>query len=194
MRQAIIWINMNIERHTAHTTLSWPNPKQRVIVHTSDLMTIIRQSIYILSIITQKMGELKTHSPTYCIMDNRENMLNLTHTRQIISDRHFICSMSSDKVCTMMIMIWCNVQSNEWRINKIQLHWYLENWKKKICPTMYYPIPWIAQQIIFNCYLILATKLFTIQWVKTDEIISVNVYRPAYDISAVAALYCFTWS
>ena len=59
---------------------------------------------------------------------------------------------------------------------------------------MYYPIPWIAQQIIFNCYLFLATKLLTIQWVKTDEIISVNVYRPAYDISTVAALYCFTWS
>ena len=26
------------------------------------------------------MGKLKTHSPTYCTMDNGENMLNLTHT------------------------------------------------------------------------------------------------------------------
>ena len=26
------------------------------------------------------MGKLKTHSPIYCIMDNWENMLNLTHT------------------------------------------------------------------------------------------------------------------
>ena len=51
-----------------------------VIVHTSDLMMIIRQSIYILSIITRGVGKLKTYSPTYCIMDNGENMLNLTHT------------------------------------------------------------------------------------------------------------------
>ena len=35
----------NIERHTAHTTVSWPYPKQWVIVHTSDLMMIIRQSV-----------------------------------------------------------------------------------------------------------------------------------------------------
>ena len=70
----------NIDRHTAHIIVSWPNPKQWVIVHTSDLIMIIRQSMYILSIITKEMGELKTHSPTYCMMDNWENMLNLTHT------------------------------------------------------------------------------------------------------------------
>ena len=70
----------NIERHTADTIVSWPYPKQWVIVHTSDLMMIIRQSIYILSIITGEMGKLKTYSPIYCIMDNGENMLNLTHT------------------------------------------------------------------------------------------------------------------
>ena len=70
----------NIERHTAHTIVSWPNPKQWVTVHTSDLMMIIRQSIYILSIITKEMGKLKTHSPTYYILDNWENMFNLTYT------------------------------------------------------------------------------------------------------------------
>ena len=59
----------NIERHTADTIVSWPNPKQWVIVHTSDLMMIIRQSIYILS---TEMGKLKTYSPTYFIMDNGE--------------------------------------------------------------------------------------------------------------------------
>ena len=72
--------NKNIERHTADTIVSWPNPKQWVIVHTSYLMMIIRQSIYILSIITREMGKLKTYSPTYCIKDNGEDMLNLTHT------------------------------------------------------------------------------------------------------------------
>ena len=39
--------NKNIERHTADTIVSWP--KQWLIVHTYDLMMIIRQSIYILS-------------------------------------------------------------------------------------------------------------------------------------------------
>ena len=80
----------NIERLTAHTIVSWPNPKQWVKVHTSDLMMIIRQSIYILSIITKEMGKLKTHSLTYCIMD---------------------------KVCTMMIMRWFNVQTNEYDLH-----------------------------------------------------------------------------
>ena len=50
--------------HTAHPIVSWPNPKQRVIVHTFGSMMMIRQGIYILSIITWEMGKLKTHSPT----------------------------------------------------------------------------------------------------------------------------------
>ena len=40
----IIGSDKNIKRHTAHTIVSWPNPKQWIIVHTSDLMMIIRQS------------------------------------------------------------------------------------------------------------------------------------------------------
>ena len=87
----------NIERHTADTIVSWINPKQWVIVHSSDLMMIIRKSIYIILIITKEMGKLKTYSPTYRIMDDRENMLNLTHIRQNISDSHFISSKPSDK-------------------------------------------------------------------------------------------------
>ena len=42
------WHYKNIESRTACTIVPWPNPKQWVIVHTSDLMMIIRQSIYIL--------------------------------------------------------------------------------------------------------------------------------------------------
>ena len=34
----------NIKRHTAHTIISWPHPKRWIVVHTSDLMMIIRQS------------------------------------------------------------------------------------------------------------------------------------------------------
>ena len=69
-------IHKNIEIHTTHTIVSWPNPKQWAIVHTSVLMMIIRQSIYIISIITREMGKLKTHIPTYCMMDNWENIHN----------------------------------------------------------------------------------------------------------------------
>ena len=69
----------NIERQTEHTTVSWHDPKQWMIIHTSDLMMIIRQSTCILSIITREMGKLKTHSSIYCIMDKWKNMLNLTH-------------------------------------------------------------------------------------------------------------------
>ena len=41
----------NIKRHTAHTIVSWPTPKQWVIIHTctSDLMMIIGQIIYSLN-------------------------------------------------------------------------------------------------------------------------------------------------
>ena len=42
-------LGKNIERHTAHTIVSWPNTKQWVIVHTFDLMMIIRQCIYSLN-------------------------------------------------------------------------------------------------------------------------------------------------
>ena len=34
--------NKNIVRHTAHTIVSWPNPKQWLMIHTSGLMMIIR--------------------------------------------------------------------------------------------------------------------------------------------------------
>ena len=74
---------------------------------------MIKHSIYILSIITKGMGKLKTRSPTYCIKDNWENMLNLTHSTNYIWQA-FQCPMSSDIVCTMVIMRWCNVQTNEY--------------------------------------------------------------------------------
>ena len=81
---SIWWRHKNIERHTAHTIVSWLNLNKWVTVHTSDLMMIIRQSIYIRSIMARGDGKLKTHSPTYCIMDgimdNWDNMLDLTHT------------------------------------------------------------------------------------------------------------------
>ena len=43
----------NRERYTAHTIVSWPNPKPWVIVQTSYLMMVLRQSIYILHQVSQ---------------------------------------------------------------------------------------------------------------------------------------------
>ena len=85
VKMMLLWapFDKNIERHTAHTIVSWPNPKQWVIVHTSDLMMIIRQSIYILPIITKEMGKLKTHSPTYCILVSGLGIFSLKSERGI---------------------------------------------------------------------------------------------------------------
>ena len=81
-----LWLHKNIERHTAHITVSWPNPKQWVMVYTSDLMMIIRQSIYILSIITREMGIVKTHSPHIAKWLTERICLNfLTHSTKYIS-------------------------------------------------------------------------------------------------------------
>ena len=52
-------INKNTKRHTAQTIVSWPNPKQWF----DDLMMIIRQSTYILSIITRKWVNWKHTAP-----------------------------------------------------------------------------------------------------------------------------------
>ena len=61
----------NTERHTAHTIVSWPNPREWVIVHTYDLMMMIRQSIYILSIITREIGKLKTQPHVWCVLSQK---------------------------------------------------------------------------------------------------------------------------
>ena len=67
------------------------DPKQWIMVHTSDWIMIIRQSIYILPVITREMGKLKTHSPTYCILEKQPSDEEIDtnkcwpHALQIIS-------------------------------------------------------------------------------------------------------------
>ena len=58
-RQVIVWTNKEkkIVIHRAHSIVSWPNPKQWVIVHTFDLMMIIRQSIYIYTYIFSQSSQ-----------------------------------------------------------------------------------------------------------------------------------------
>ena len=55
-----------IERHTAHTIVSWPNPKPWQMGHTSDLMMILKRSTHILTIIIRELGKLNIHSSIYC--------------------------------------------------------------------------------------------------------------------------------
>ena len=49
----------NIEGYTAHIIVSWPNPKQWQMDHTSNLM-MMTSSTGILTIIIRKMGKLNT--------------------------------------------------------------------------------------------------------------------------------------
>ena len=72
---------------------------------------MIRQSKYILLIITREMGKLKTNSPTYCDMDNWENMFNLTHSTKYIWQAFYKFNIFR-QVCTMTIMRRCTVQTN----------------------------------------------------------------------------------
>ena len=78
-------IDKYIARHTAHTIVSWPDPKQWIIVNTSDLMRMIRQSIYIFSIITREMGKLK-HTAPYIVwwITERICLILLTHSTKYI--------------------------------------------------------------------------------------------------------------
>ena len=70
----------NIEKHTAHTIVSLPNPKQWQMGHTSKSMMIIRSSTGILTIIIRKMGKQNIQSPVSCMEDHSENWHNLRHT------------------------------------------------------------------------------------------------------------------
>ena len=52
------WLKAFLRDHIykARYIVSWPNPKQRLTIHTFDLMIIIRSSTHILIIITREMG------------------------------------------------------------------------------------------------------------------------------------------
>ena len=57
----------NIEKHTAHTIVSLPNPKQWIIVHTSHLMMIITQSIYLFSQSSQGKWVNRKHTAPHIV-------------------------------------------------------------------------------------------------------------------------------
>ena len=81
--------------------------------------------IYILSIITRETGKLKTHSPIYCIMDNWENMLNLTYTLDKIYltyldkgvDKIVLITCPPKPVVPLTPVLWCTSNNtNHWCI------------------------------------------------------------------------------
>ena len=64
---AISQNHKNMERYTVHTIDSWPNPKQWVIVHTSDLMMIIRK-VYIFSQSSQRKWVNWKHTAPHIVL------------------------------------------------------------------------------------------------------------------------------
>ena len=57
----------NIAKHTAHTIVSWPDPKHCLMIHISELMLLIRWSANILTIIKREIVKLKNLSPLGCV-------------------------------------------------------------------------------------------------------------------------------
>ena len=110
------------ERHTAHTIVSWPNRKQWVTVHTSDLMMIIRQSIYILSIMIfyQKCCSIRHPMQMY---QNTHTCLNSplwtisTHSMSSKMYTNFCCALFG---CEYIMSSWRSHRTHplQWRHNE----------------------------------------------------------------------------
>ena len=99
-----VFIDKNIARHTAYISASWPNHKQWLITHISDLIVMTRWGMNILTTINRETGKLKTHSPMYCIKCKWENWFDLKHT---FDRKHLKASCmcnGSRPVCIKMIM------------------------------------------------------------------------------------------
>ena len=84
----IKWLlcSKDIERHIAHTIVSWPDPKQWVIAHTSDFMMIVRQSIYIFSKSSQRKWVNWKHTAPHIVhwITERIWLILLTHSTNYI--------------------------------------------------------------------------------------------------------------
>ena len=97
----LTWEHTYIARHTAHTIVSMPIPKNVFLNSISNLI-LISTYIYIYFTITKReIGKLNTHSPAYYIRDSWENI-----TEKILY-------VESLQVYTMIIMIQCNVYTKE---------------------------------------------------------------------------------
>ena len=103
----IIMISKNVETHTVHVIVSWPNPTQWQMGHISDLVMLIRQSTRIFTIVIR--GKLKTRSPIHWLKDNWHNL------RQTL-DRMYLTSIS--KVQYFQIRLHNDDNGVVWCVNK----------------------------------------------------------------------------
>ena len=55
-----------------HIIASWPNLKQWIIIHISDLIMTVGWKIDIITIIKMEKGKMKIHSPIHCTKGNRD--------------------------------------------------------------------------------------------------------------------------
>ena len=136
---ALSQINKNTKRHTAHTIVSWHNPKQWVIVHTSDLIMIIRQSIFILNH-RKEMGKLKTHSK---LITERICLILLTNSTKYIWQAFCICTLLISKIPVNKLSDFYK-SGWRWLFYKYQgyITWYLCEWyfDRVLVPHKYFMV------------------------------------------------------
>ena len=103
------WKKNNTERHIVHTIVSRPNPKQWMIVHSSDLMMMIRHKTnYISSQSSQGRWVNWRHRPIYIVywITERICLILLTHSTNI--------SIALDNLMNKCLYI-CVDLPKEWR-------------------------------------------------------------------------------
>ena len=87
------------------------------------------------------MGKLKAHSPTYCMMDNWENMLYLTHTLNKAYPTGIQClqiSLHNDylHVFILHIFIFLFIISMFLAATKQLYKWYFPSVRLSVCPSV----------------------------------------------------------
>ena len=113
-----------------HTIVSWPNPKQWIIVHTTEVYIFFQSS-------QEKWVNWK-HTASHIVqwITERICLIVLTHLTKYIWQAYYKFNVFR-WLCTMMIMRWCNVQSNEYHLQAktyptICSHQNLHNTNEKI--------------------------------------------------------------
>ena len=111
---------------------------------------IIKQSIYILSIITREMGQLKTQSPACFVMDNWENMPYLTHTL----DKLYL---------TGILWVQCLQISLHTHDNETPLYlWF--SYTTLSCGMLHISREWYSEILIQEYTLFFSAKSFYLRW------------------------------
>ena len=123
----ILSMSKNTKRHTAHTIVSWPNPKQWVIVHTSDLMMIIRQSIYIYIFIYITCVFILLYSEgTGAEMDS----IHIYFETRVLSVSHtMIDNVPNSSNCVILLLPY-HERAIKWKIS-----WSAVSWMMACCLT-----------------------------------------------------------